>query len=101
MANAAAMQPSSAVASAVCAKTDRVGRVAVVGEIVEKEFVPAPGGVPTPVDEQNRRRIDGLEGSFEMISSFGLRAAGAAEVLRGANIDASMADLDACIADFR
>src|ERR1700722_7489432 len=37
-------------------KTERMRLEAMRSKMVEKEFVPAPGAMPCPVDEQDRRR---------------------------------------------
>ena len=56
VADAAAMKLRSPFTCAMGSKTERMRLKAMGGEIVEKEFVPAPGAVPGPVDEQDRRR---------------------------------------------
>jgi hypothetical protein len=57
VADAAAMKLGSPFTGAMRSKTERVRLKAMGGEVTEKELVPAPGAVPSPVDEQDRRRM--------------------------------------------
>jgi hypothetical protein len=101
VADAAAMQRASPFAFAMRAKTQRMRRIAAGGEMVEEEFVPALGAIcHAPWTNRIGGAGRGLEGSLEMTSSFGLRAAGSAAVVRRTNIDASSGDPDASIAGF-